>query len=83
MLKRLVVNNVAKGSTVTVTCKGKACPKRLVKRNASGTVDLGSYAREAFRAGAVITVKVSKAGTNTTVMRLTIRKAKKPTVTYG
>ena len=53
-LSRLAVEHVPSGSTVTVTCKGKACPKRLVKRNASGTVSLAAYIKRAFHAGNVL-----------------------------
>ena len=72
------MEHVPNGSTVTVTCKGKACPKRLVKRNASGTVSLAAYVKRAFRAGNVLTVKVTKPGTCGVAATLTIRKAKAP-----
>ena len=52
-LARLAVAEVPSGSTVTVTCKGKGCPKRFVKRNVSGTVSLAAYIRKSFRAGTV------------------------------
>ena len=63
---------------MTVSCKGRECPKRVVKRGVHGTLSLASYIRKAFRSGTVITVKVERPGAFSMVSTLTIRKGKAP-----
>ena len=87
----LQVKGVPSGSTVVATCKGKGCPTKKVKgkkqnvvftkKNASGTVNLTPFRNKALRAGAVITVTVTKPGSFGMVKKLTVKKNKKPVLT--
>jgi hypothetical protein len=84
----LQVKGVPSGSTVVATCKGKGCPTKKVKgkkqnvvftkKNASGTVNLTAFRNKALRAGAVITVTVTKPGSFGMVKKLAVKKNKKP-----
>ena len=84
----LQVKGVPSGSTVVATCKGKGCPTKKVKgkkqnvvftkKNASGTVNLTPFRNKALRAGAVLTVTVTKPGSFGMVKKLTVKKNKKP-----
>jgi hypothetical protein len=87
----LQVKGVPSGSTVTATCKGRGCPTKkvkgkkrnvvLTKKNASGTVNITPFRNKALRAGAVITVTVTKPGSFGMVKKLAVRKNKKPVLT--
>jgi hypothetical protein len=84
----LQVKGVPSGSTVVATCKGKGCPTKKVKgkkqnvvftkKNASGTINLTPFRNKALRAGAVLTVTVTKPGSFGMVKKLTVKKNKKP-----
>jgi hypothetical protein len=84
----LQVKGVPSGSTVVATCKGKGCPTKKVKgkkqnvvftkKNASGTVNLTPFRNKALRAGAVVTVTVTKPGSFGMVKKLTVKKNKNP-----
>jgi hypothetical protein len=81
----LSVKNVPLGATVTVTCKGKGCPKGLkgkgfTKKNAFGTVSLSKFIKKPLKAKDVITVVVSKPNAIAAIKVLTIRAAKKPLI---
>ena len=73
------VKNVPAGSTVTATCKGKACGKSAKQTitNAKGTVVLNKLQR-AFKVGSVIEVRITRPGMQGMVRVLTIRKRKAP-----
>jgi hypothetical protein len=81
----LQVKNVPLGATVAVTCKGKGCPsglkgKGFTKKNAFGTVTLAKFIKKPLKAGAVVTVIVSKPDAISAVKVLTVRAAKKPLI---
>jgi hypothetical protein len=83
---QLQVKNVPLGATVNATCKGKGCPaglkrKGFTKRNAFGTVSLARFIKKPLRAGVKITVTVSKPNAINAVKVLTVRPAKKPSIT--
>ena len=87
----LQVKGVPSGSTVTATCKGGGCPTKKVKgkkqnvvftkKNASGTVNLTAFRNKALKAGAVLTVTVTKPGSFGMVKKLAVKKNKKPVLT--
>jgi hypothetical protein len=75
-----LVKLVPAGSTVTVQCKGKKCPrkpKKFTKTNARGTVKPKGFATT-FKVGTVIEVRVTHAGMKGIVKRIKIRKRKPP-----
>jgi hypothetical protein len=84
----LQVKNVPRGATVKATCKGRGCPTKRVKgkrknvvftkKNASGNVKLKPFLRRSLRAGAVITVTVTKPGAFGMVKKLTVKRNKRP-----
>ena len=74
----LSVKNVVRGSTITVTCRGKKCPKKLTIRNAGGTVDLKTFKRRKFPVKDVIEIRITHDGYMGLVKTLTIRKNKSP-----
>src|SRR4051794_5528713 len=76
----LVVKSFPKGSTVTVTCKQGCSAKSLTKRNAKSPLSLKSFIRKPLKAGTVITVVVSRAGSISSVKILTVRARKAPAV---
>jgi hypothetical protein len=81
-LKRLRATGVPAGATVTVVCAGRGCPKRrLVKRDAAGTVDLRAFRR--LPATATLTVTVSKPGATAAVRTLRTRAGKAPRIKSG
>jgi hypothetical protein len=87
----LQVKGVPSGSTVVATCKGGGCPTKKVKgkkrnvvftkKNAAGTVTLSPFRNRALRAGAVLTVTVTKPGSFGMVKKLTVKRNKRPTLT--
>ncbi|WP_270044362.1 MopE-related protein [Solirubrobacter ginsenosidimutans] len=85
-LTKLRLTKVPAGATVTVTCKGKGCPKGLtkkgyVKRNAPSSVNLATYIKQRIPTTATITVTVSKTGATSAVRTLKTRTAKAPQIT--
>ena len=82
----LQVKNVPLGSTVTVTCKGKGCPKGLkgkgfTKKNAFGTVSLAKFIKKSLKANDTITVVVSKPNAISAIKIVKVRASKKPLIT--
>jgi len=66
VLKKLSVANVPAGATVTLTCKGKGCPKKGYKRTfktVAKNLDLTRVLRKAkLRKGAKITLRLAAPG---------------------
>jgi hypothetical protein len=74
----LTIKSVTPGSTITVSCKGKKCPKRLTLRNAGGTVNLKKFTRKKLPVKDVIEIRITHDGYVGLVKTLTIRKSKAP-----
>ena len=80
-LTNLVVKSVPVGATVTAVCSKGCAKKRLVLRNASGSVSLNQLTRaKPLAAATKITVTVARPGAVSALKVLTIRKGKAPTV---
>jgi PKD repeat protein len=78
----LVVRHLPVGAAVKATCKGGGCAKRAFTAVAkSDSVSLKPLTGRRLKAGAVITVKITKAGTTGRTITLTVRKGKDPKVT--
>jgi Big-like domain-containing protein len=81
-LANLVVRNVPRGATVTVTCPKGCAKKRYTRRNVSGgSLHLKRVLKKRIKVGTEITVIVSKPGASSAVKVLTIRARKAPLVT--
>jgi hypothetical protein len=77
----LVAKHVAKGSTITVRCKGKGCPKgKLVLKHRKGAVKLKSLQTRRFQPGVILTIQISTPGMKTKTVKITIRKGARPKV---
>jgi hypothetical protein len=76
----LQVKSIPKGSTLTVTCKGKGCPvkKRFRKRNAKKNVTLRTFFPKSYPPGTLIEARVSKRGSVTAIRRTIFRNNKRP-----
>ena len=84
-LKQLTVKNLPAGSTVSVSCKGSSCPKRLkgrthAQRVAKTSIDISSLVKGPLKAGTVITVVVSSPEAVTATKKLTVRKNGAPQI---
>lgn len=84
-LQMLSVKNLPKGSTVTITCTGKSCPRKLkgrtLGRRVNGTtLNISSLVRGPLKAGTVITVVVTSPDADPATKKLTVRKGKAPQV---
>jgi hypothetical protein len=80
-LKRLRVERLAPGTTVTVRC-ARGCSRRsLTKRDAKGTLSLARFARARLRAGARIRVVIAEPGKPRVFLTLKIRAGRAPSVT--
>jgi hypothetical protein len=76
----LNVKGVPKGATVKVTCTG-GCPRKRQTIKKSGTVALTGYRKRAIRAGAKLTISVTKAGSIGMAKVVTIRADRRPRIT--
>jgi large repetitive protein len=81
-LKLLRVQTSA-GSQITVTCRGRGCPVRFLKRlaaSAKGGIPAYTFERlqRSLRAGVVLEIRVSKPGEIGKYTRLTVRLRKLP-----
>ena len=84
-LTALKVKDIPAGSTVTVSCAGKTCPKTLkgsgtTRLSTSSSVSLTTLVKGGFKSGTTIRVKVSSPGAETAVKTLLVRKGKAPIV---
>jgi hypothetical protein len=75
----LLVRNVPVGASVKATCKGGGCAKRPFAAIAkSDSVSLEPLISRKLKAGASITVVITKAGMTGRSVTLTVRKGKDP-----
>jgi PKD repeat protein len=75
----LLVRNVPTGARVKASCKGGGCAKKAFSAIAkSDTVSLKTLLRHKLKAGAVITVVVTKPGLTSRIIVVTVRKGKDP-----
>jgi hypothetical protein len=84
-LRQLTVKNLPAGSTITITCSGKSCPKKLkgrtfVQKVKKTSINISSLVKGPLKAGTTITVTVSNADAFPTTKKLTTRKGKAPEV---
>jgi hypothetical protein len=73
-LKKVTITGLPAGAKVTVACKGgkkKGCPKPKT---------LAALRKAKLKPGAVVTIRIAKAGMETKVVTVTIRKGKAPKV---
>jgi HYR domain len=83
-LTHLELRNAAAGLTVTVTCKGKKCPKALkgsgkVLKSKGSALNLTSLVRSPLLTGTRIVVSIAGPSIVTTIKTLVIRTGKAPT----
>jgi hypothetical protein len=79
------VKNLPKGSTVTITCSGKSCPKQLRGRAVAlkittTSINVSRLVRGPLKAGTVITIVVASPEAETATKTVTVRKGKAPQV---
>jgi HYR domain len=84
-LQMLSVKNLPKGSTATIACTSKSCPRKLkgrtVGRRVKGTtLNISSLVRGPLKPGTVITVVVTSPNADPATKKLTVRKGKAPQV---
>jgi PKD repeat protein len=79
MFTSLLVRNLPAGAKVTARCKGGGCSKKAFTAIAkSDSVSLKTLLRRKLKAGAVITVVVTKPGLTSRTIVVTVRKGKDP-----
>jgi hypothetical protein len=71
------------GAQITVTCRGRGCPVKSLKRlAASANAGVSAYTfgrlQRPLRAGVVVEIRVSKSGQIGKYTRLTVRRSKLP-----
>ena len=76
----LSLKGIPSGATIDVTCTGGCPRKRVTLKDRRGTVALTAYRNRALRAGAKLTIKVTKPGTIGMSKVITIRPGKRPTI---
>jgi hypothetical protein len=81
--KRLVLNGVPAGATVSVRCTGKKCPARSFTTTRRGNVKLVRFAKRKLRAGTTLTIRVTRDGSIGKQFAIKIRKGKPPKVTIS
>jgi hypothetical protein len=84
-LVQLKIKNLPRGATVTVTCKGASCPKKLkgggsVLTSKGSTLSLSTLVRANLKGGTTINIAISASGAVTTIKSLAVRKGKAPVV---
>ncbi|WP_028065678.1 HYR domain-containing protein [Solirubrobacter soli] len=84
-LVQLKVKNLPKGATVTVTCKGGSCPKKLrgsgsVLTSKGSSLSLSTLVHANLKGGTTINIAISASGALTTIKSLAVRKGKAPVV---
>jgi hypothetical protein len=80
-----VVSDIAAGTTVRLTCRGRGCPKKPYRKTfprATRRVDLSAHLRRAkLRVGTVLELRSTAPGARGTVQRFVVRRNKRPLVT--
>lgn len=76
----LSVKGVEDGSTIRITCTGGCPRKRATITGKRGTVALTAFRNRALKAGAKLTIEVTKPGTIGTAKVVTIRASKRPSI---
>ena len=71
---KLTAKHVPAGASVSVTCRGKRCPK--------GPLTLRKLTGRRFNAGTVIVVRVTKPGRKAKVTRIAVRAGKDPRISH-
>jgi hypothetical protein len=84
-LVQLKVKNLPKGATVTVTCKGPSCPKKLkgsgyTMKSKGSALSLSTLVKSNLKSGTTLNIAISSAGAITTIKSLAVRKGKAPVV---
>jgi hypothetical protein len=84
-LVQLKIKNLPKGATVSVTCKGASCPKKLkgtgsTLKSKGSTLALTTLVRANLKGGTTINIAISASGAVTTIKSLAVRKGKAPVV---
>ena len=77
----LVAVRVPAGTTITVRCKGKGCPRKTARFDVARDmpeIELGGSLRKALRKRARVTVRLSKAATKGVQVSYRMRKGKSP-----
>jgi hypothetical protein len=81
VVKRLVINDVASGATVTIRCAGKGCPFKS-RRFAAGSRGTASatkaFAKSKLRIGTVLEVRITKPDAIGRVVTFTLKKRAVP-----
>jgi PKD repeat protein len=79
MFTTLLVRNLPAGARVKARCKGGGCAKKAFTAIAkSDTMSLKTMLRRRLKAGATITVEVTKPGMTSRIIVVTVRKGKDP-----
>ena len=84
-LVQLKIKNLPKGATVSVTCKGASCPKKLkgagsTLKSKGSTLSLTTLVNANLKGGTTINIAISASGATTTIKSLAVRKGKAPVV---
>ncbi|RKQ86912.1 putative metal-binding protein [Solirubrobacter pauli] len=76
----LSLKDVPAGATITIKCAGGCPRKRATITGKRGTVALTPFRNRALKAGAKLTIEVTKPGSVGTAKVVTIRAGKRPTI---
>jgi hypothetical protein len=76
----LSLKGVPSGATITIKCTGGCPRKRATITGKRGTVALAAFRNRAIKAGAKLTIEVTKPGAIGTAKVVTIRSSKRPSI---
>ena len=84
-LVQLKVKNLPKGATVSITCKGPSCPKKLkgsgyTMKSKGSALSLTTLVKSNLKSGTTLNIAISSSGAITTIKSLAVRKGKAPVV---
>ena len=85
-LPQFKLRNLRSGTSVTVTCKGRGCPKALKRggvalQNKRSTLNLARLVRKPFKNKSTLYVEITEPGSLVTIKRLVVRTRKAPKLT--